>query len=267
MRLLVRLVQVTLLLSSLILGPRCRADWPGPPQNSPVKDEASVGPQAKGLAGLSLEQQGDLQIARREYATALATYQRIEPSNAVVDNKIGIAYSHLFALDQALKQYQLALKLNPRYAEAYNNEGAAYQGKLNYSSAIKAYKRALKLNSRLAPSYRNLGLAYIEEGKYSKASPAFRKALQLDPHSFDPNRPGDIETLGTLQQRIEIAIHLADVLAIMRQNEQAIDELKKACSLGFNDRKRLFRDSDLKLLRDTPEFHLFLVEEHLNEIG
>ena len=184
-----------------------------------------------------------------------------------MDNKIGMAYSHLFALDQALKYYQLALQLNPRYAEAYNNEGAIYQVRFNYSSAIKAYKRALKLNNRLAPPYRNLGVAYVEKGQYSKARAAFRKALQLDPHCFDPDRPGNIASFGTLQQRIEIAIHLADVFAIMRQNQQAISELRQACSLGFKDRKRLFRDPDLNLLRDTPEFHLFLVDEHLNAVS
>ena len=72
--------------------------------------------------------------------------------------------------------------------------------------------------------------------------------------------------MGTTQQRIEAAIHLADVFATMRRNEQALGELRQACSLGFKDRKRLFHDSDLKLLRDTPEFHQFLVEEHLDAI-
>jgi tetratricopeptide (TPR) repeat protein len=265
-----RVLPVLLLFSGLIFGPTCRADSTyTSAQNTPATTEASakppdIKPEPQGLPTLSLEQRGDVQLARGEYAAALSTYQRVQPADAVVDNKIGIAYNHLFALDAALKQYQLALKLNPRYAEAYNNEGAAYQGKLMYSAAIKAYKHALKLNNRLAPSYRNLGVAYVDEEKYSKATAAFRKALQIDPHSLDPDRPGNIAAFGTIQQRIEMAVHLAGVLATMRKNEQALFELKQACSLGFHDRKRLFRDPDLKLLRDTPEFHQFLVDEHLS---
>ena len=268
--LIVRLFSVILLVSSLVPGPRCRAACPWASlQNTPATDVASskepgIRTEPSGPRRLSPEEKGDIQLARGQYAAALATYQSIQPASAVLNNKIGIAYNHLSALDEALKQYQLALKLNPRYADAYNNEGAAYQGKLMYSAAIKAYKRALKLNNRLVSSYRNLGIAYIDKEQYSKATAAFRKALQLDPHSLDSDRPGHVDAFGTRQQRIEMAIHLADVLATMRQNEPALAALRQACTLGFNDRKRLFRDSDLKLLRDTPEFHQFLVEEHLD---
>ena len=215
---------------------------------------------------LEPEELGDLQLARGEYAAALATFRSVQPATAALNNKIGVAYSHLFALDEALKYYRQALAMKPDYAQAYNNEGTAYQGKLQYGAAVKAYKKALRINHDMPAAYRNLGIAYVSEGKYAKASDAFRKALALDPHILD-NRPGELNTFGTAQQRIEIAIYLAKAFTKTRRYDAAIEELKQACSLGFKDRKRLLHDPDFAALRETPQFDRFLAEGHLEGAG
>lgn len=241
-----------------------------PQSSEPASDRPTLQASASGAekaANITPEQRGDVYLARGEYAAALATYLSITPITAVSVNKIGVAYTHLLALDEALRYYRRALELNPRYAEAYNNEGAVYQGQLKYPAAVKAYKHALKINNRLSSCYRNLGEVYMAEGHYSSGSAAFRKALRLDPGIFDPNRPGNIDIFGTHQQRIETALYLAKLFATMRQDGRALDELRQACSLGFKDRKRLFRDPDLARLRDTPEFHRLLKDALMDNVG
>ncbi len=46
---------------------------------------------------------------RGSYASAIDAYQKVWPKSAIVWNKIGLAYHHLYALDEAMKDYQMAL--------------------------------------------------------------------------------------------------------------------------------------------------------------
>ena len=45
-------------------------------------------------------------MVHRSYAAAIEAYQRDPEKSAVLWNKIGVAYHHMFALDQARKYYQ-----------------------------------------------------------------------------------------------------------------------------------------------------------------
>src|SRR3984885_16251025 len=73
---------------------------------------------------LSPEERGDIFLARKMYREAIETFREGEPKDPVLHNKEGIAYHQLLQLDQALKEYQLAVKLKPDYEEALNNIGA-----------------------------------------------------------------------------------------------------------------------------------------------
>ena len=225
--------------------------------------DQSAGTSAAASA-LKPEDEGDLQMARGSYAAALASYQRVQPQNAVMMNKIGVAYHHLFAFDQAQKYYEKAVAMNTKYAEAYNNLGAVYYGKIEYAAAVKAYKKAIKYNSRLSVAYRNLGAAYFAEYKYGKGTSAFRKAFDIDPEIFDGDSARTVEEFGTLTQKMETAFYLAKILASLKRNDEALASLRKAMNYGFKDRKRLMQDEDLRRLRDTPEFYELLREEHLS---
>ena len=45
---------------------------------------------------------------------------------------------------QARKYYQMALAMNPNYADALNNLAAVYHGQHEYKQAERTYKQALK---------------------------------------------------------------------------------------------------------------------------
>ena len=83
---------------------------------APATDVATL----PSTAALSPEIQGDLLMVHHSYAAAIEAYQRETQRSAVLANKIGVAYHHLFALDQARKYYQQALAMNPRFADALN---------------------------------------------------------------------------------------------------------------------------------------------------
>lgn len=219
---------------------------------------------AKNLSNLMPEMQGDLQMVHGSYAAALEAYQKAWPRSAVLWNKTGLAYHHLFALDEAMKDYQLALILDPHYAEAYNNLGAIYHARRRYGLAERMYKRAIKYQPNSAVSYCNLGTTYFAESKVGQGIKAYRKAMQVDPQVFHLSARARIESASSRAERVAMAYNLAKLYASQGRNDDALDALQKALSEGFKDRKRLLRDRDFALLRATPAFQKLMIEEHLD---
>ena len=210
------------------------------------------------------EEQGDLLMMNGNYVAAIAAYQQSSVQSAATWNKIGIAYHHLFALDEARKNYQRALTLNSRYPDALNNLAAVYQGERKYKKAEKTYKRALKYGPNSAVAYRNLGTAYFSEGNYKEGAKAYQKALELNPNSFDPDQTEVKEERISRHQRVAINYCLAKAYAMTGNNEQALIYLRKALEAGFNNRRLLMEDKEFAQLRTTPEFQQLIVAQHLN---
>lgn len=65
-----------------------------------------------------------------------------------------------------IEQFQLALKLNPEYAEAYSTLGTAYGALGLLDKVIEQLQMALKFNPDNADTYSNLGKAYREKGLF-----------------------------------------------------------------------------------------------------
>jgi tetratricopeptide (TPR) repeat protein len=210
------------------------------------------------------EQQGDLLMARGDYAAALSAYRGGTLTSAVLWNKIGVAYHHLFALSEARKAYETALTIDPRYPPALNNLAAVYHGEHNYGQAERLYKRALKYQPNSAVTESNLGTSYFADGKYKNGMKAYKIAFRLDPNVFNPDDSKKVEEASSRRQLIAINYYLAKTYASAGRKEQALTYLRKAIGEGFSDRKRLMADKEFDPIRGTPEFHKFLVEEHLN---
>jgi tetratricopeptide (TPR) repeat protein len=71
--------------------------------------------------------------------------------------------------DQAITDYNKAIEINPRYAEAYNNRGGTYSQIGQYDQAISDCTKAIEINPRYADAYNNRGNAYRCKGEYDKA--------------------------------------------------------------------------------------------------
>ena len=210
------------------------------------------------------EAQGDLLMINGNYVAAIEAYQQSSRQSAATWNKIGVAYHHLFALEAARKNYQMALTLDPRYPDALNNLAAVYHGERKYKKAEKTYKMALKYGPNSAVTYRNLGTVYFSEGNYKEGAKAYQKALELNPNSFDSDRTEVKEERISRHQRVAIDYCLAKAYAMTGKNEQALIYLRKALDAGFNNRRLLMEDKEFAQLRTTPEFHQLLVAQHLD---
>lgn len=217
-----------------------------------------------GIATLGPEMQGDLLMAHGRYAAAIDSYLRARLTSAEIWNKIGVAYHHLFALDEALKAYQTALTIDPHFPSALNNVAAIYHGKHNYKEAERTYKLAIKYSPNAAVTYCNLGTSYFADAKYKKGIQAYQTAFRLDPNVFSPDRSQIIEEGSSRRQLVVLHYYLAETYAAAGKKEQALFYLHKSMDEGFNDRKRLMADKAFAPLLSTPEFQVLLAQEGLN---
>jgi tetratricopeptide (TPR) repeat protein len=219
---------------------------------------------ALSLDPLPAEAKADILMARGEYAAAILAYQEGNLKSATVWNSIGMAYHHMFALEQASKAYRTALAINPRFSAASNNLAAVYYGQHDFREAEHFYKKALKHTSESAVIFCNLGTDYFAQSKYKQGMKAYRKAFEIDESVFAPNQSAMIEAGSSREQRIAMNYFVAATFARVGKHDQALTYLRKAMDEGFKDRKRLIEDKDFATLRATPEFQHLLDQENLN---
>jgi tetratricopeptide (TPR) repeat protein len=233
----------------------------GPPQqvsvSAPERRTLSIEP-------LPAEMKADILMARGQYAAAIVAYQQANLKSATVWNSIGMAYHHMFALDEARKAYEKALSINHNFAAASNNLAAVYYGQHDFRDAEHYYKRALKHSKESAVIFCNLGTDYFAQSKYKQGMKAYRKAFEMDEKVFAPDQSVMIEAGSSREQRIAMNYFVAESFARVGKHEQALIYLRKAMDEGFNDRKRLNEDKDFATLRTTPEFQHLLDQENLN---
>src|ERR1700721_29499 len=178
------------------------------------------------------EQMGDLYMIRKEYREDAGIFKKLsdqEPRNPVYLNKLGIALHQQEALGLALKYYERAVKVDPRYADAENNVGTIWYQRKKYEKAVKAYQKAIAIKSDMAGLYSNLGYAYFGNKKYEEAISAFRHALTLDPQLFEHNgsRSGSILQDRSVEDRGRFYYMLAKSYAQAGDLDRCIPSLPK----------------------------------------
>lgn len=224
-------------------------------------------PQQPGLkpVPLTVEQRGDIFMARRMYREAIDTFKEGSPKDPVLWNKEGIAYHQLLQLNLAKKAYEQAIKLKPDYVEALNNLGTVYYATRSYRRAITWYDKALKIapdQPRSASIYMNLGTAWFARKKYEKATEAYQTALNIDPLVFEHHSSfGVMLEEHTVQERAKYHYYIAKLYAKSGKNDLALQYLRKALEEGFKDREKIVKDPEFSALRDLPEFKQLLAAE------
>lgn len=98
---------------------------------------------------------------------------------------LGIAYSRLQNITQAVNHYQEAIKL-PIYPilklGAYNNLGNLLKEKGDFNGAKNAYETTLKIDPSFVTGYYNLGMTLKAMGLFKEAIASYVKAIDLNPN-------------------------------------------------------------------------------------
>jgi tetratricopeptide (TPR) repeat protein len=85
------------------------------------------------------------------------------------------------AAPQAIKQYEEAVRLNPRHAQALFRLGTLYAQAQDYPAAIGAWKKYLGVTNNSAIGFSNLGFAQQLAEDYPAAEASYKSAIQRDP--------------------------------------------------------------------------------------
>jgi tetratricopeptide (TPR) repeat protein len=222
-------------------------------------------PPVQARPNLRPEERGDIYMARKMYREAIEAFREGSPKDAVLQNKMGIAYHQMQQLDAARKCYQLAIRLKPDYVEAENNLGTVYYARKNFRRAIDCYRKAIAMipeGARQASIYSNLGTAYFSRKQYQLASEAYQTALRLNPDVFESRgSAGVMLQERNVEERAKFHYYMAKVYAKDGRNDLSLQYLRKALEEGFKDRKKIEEDPELAPVRDLPEFKELMERE------
>lgn len=97
----------------------------------------------------------------------------------------GNAYKAEKNFDESLKEYTLAIKIDPNDDIAYHNRGYIYTKIENFDEAIEDYKKATELDPTYPDTYKNLAEAYILKGKYEISFKTAQKILEKSKNMKD----------------------------------------------------------------------------------
>ena len=128
--------------------------------------------------GTALGLKGQIDEAIGQFQEAV----RIKPDFADAYNNLGTALGRKGQIDAAISQFQKAIQLKPDYADVHNNLGIALGRKGQIDEAISQFQEAIRLKPDYAEAYNSLGVALDMKGKTDEAIRQYREAIHLAPH-------------------------------------------------------------------------------------
>ncbi|HEX5601842.1 MAG TPA: tetratricopeptide repeat protein, partial [Pyrinomonadaceae bacterium] len=169
------------------------------PVAAPVSNDNPGERETKSFAGYFNKGIANLASAKyKEAVESLTQAVALNPHDAIVHAKLGLAHSALAEHKLAIAEFKQAIKLNRAFvdADSYFRLGVAYLALSDYASAIDPLKQALygvkakamedRTKSTGGPGEAEindaLGRAYYGIGSYRQAVKAFETAVRLKPN-------------------------------------------------------------------------------------
>ncbi len=131
--------------------------------------------------GAALMKSGHPEQALEQFQTAL----KIKPEYADAHYNLGYALSKLGNLEEGIYHLGQSLRIEPANPKALNNLGVALALQGRHKEAVNKFQAALKLKPKDADVHNNLGLALKNSGNPEDAVHHYIRALELDPRHAD----------------------------------------------------------------------------------
>lgn len=120
-----------------------------------------------------------LNNAVSEFNEALKIYPEYHDAFA----ELGLAYFRLGQPEKALSNYEKSLEYKANNYTVYSNMGIIYFQKNDLQKAREVYEKAVSINPAFVDARRNLGTVYAKTGKHDQAIEQFKEGLKYDPNN------------------------------------------------------------------------------------
>lgn len=174
---------------------------------------------------LIYHQQGRAKHLRKEYRTALQSFQRsldiyqkllppTHPNLALSHYHMGLVYQNMENHAKALVSHEKALEIQQQslpsdhtdLASSYREIGRVYYNKREYQKAISVYEKLLSIRQKTLPAnhpdlmlvYDNLGNVYQAMYKHFKSVSFYEKSLAIKEQILPPNHPELVTAYNTI---------------------------------------------------------------------
>jgi tetratricopeptide (TPR) repeat protein len=124
---------------------------------------------------------GELYKALRDYDEAI----RLDPKNSGAYVNRALALARIGELEPAMNDYAKAITLNPQQWQAYFNRAAELKDCGKLREAMDDLNKVMELNPKFAGAYVNRASIYVRQGELDKAIADYNTALLRDPNLTD----------------------------------------------------------------------------------
>ena len=150
--------------------------------------------------------------------------------------KKGVNYMSNDKLSDAIRSFELALRLDPNYVEAWIKKGYAHFHLRDYSFAISSYDMALNIDPDNHEAWNLKGLAYYKMNNYTKAIECCTKALDSNPNDG------------------LVWYNYACYLTLDGKIDNGMEALKRAIEIDISHARKAVRDKDFENARAEEGF-------------
>lgn len=188
----------------------------------------------------------------RYFHEPLTFYERTlsyTPTSARMHNNLGNTYFTRGRVEDAIKSYRAAIRLEPGYPNPYNNLGNVFYRSGDYDSAVPLFIQAIKLNPGYGAAYNNLGIIYCRIGETEEGIRLLKRSAALNPNDADTlynlgviydmtARPAEAaryyrESLRLMPDVARVHSRLSRTLRQLGQDGKADYHHKRATELGY----------------------------------
>ena len=125
------------------------------------------------------------------------------PNSRIVHIALGLAAEGRQDLDGALREYDLALQINPNVIDALNNAAFVYAHQGRWPLAAGNFERIVTLTPDKALAHFNLSVAYAAQGRTADEMRELAAAIQLNPEGRQTDEwRARLRQLGNLRMAI-----------------------------------------------------------------
>ncbi|MGR3309364.1 MAG: tetratricopeptide repeat protein [Candidatus Brocadiales bacterium] len=96
-------------------------------------------------------------------------HEKVDLSKAEVHYKQGIEYIKNGKIDEAVAEFERAIKINPEHFHVHAYLGLIYGAEERFDEAIHEYEKAISINPDFADAYYGLAVIYEKKGMFGRA--------------------------------------------------------------------------------------------------